>query len=98
MKFVERFEPQSKIKNGSKTGEKGGNHHVPPFFCEINAGKVNGRKMNMKAMLTPTISIPSPIGSACLKRKTVRNTVKAVSTRVANSTLARSFLSPGPAA
>ena len=34
MKFVERFEPQSKIKNGGKIGEKGGNHQVPPFFCE----------------------------------------------------------------
>jgi len=34
VKFVERFEPQSKIKNGSKTSEKGGNHQVPPFFCE----------------------------------------------------------------
>jgi|SoiMethySBSTD1v2_1073268.scaffolds.fasta_scaffold1833945_2 hypothetical protein len=22
------------IKNGDKIGEKGGNHQVPPFFCE----------------------------------------------------------------
>jgi len=34
VKLVERFEPQSKIKNGGKTGEKGGNHQVPPFFRE----------------------------------------------------------------
>src|SRR5262249_41751312 len=98
VKLVERFEPESKIKNGGKTGEKGGNHQVPPFFREDQCRQVNGRKMNMKAMLTPTISIPSPIGSACLRRKMVRKTMKAVSSRVANSTLARSFLSPEPAA
>jgi hypothetical protein len=57
---------------------------------------VNGRKMNMKAALAPTISIPSPMGFACLKRKTVRKTRKAVSSPVESRTLRRSFLSPGP--
>jgi hypothetical protein len=86
VKLVERFEPQSKIKNGGKTGKrKAATTRCRLSFARINAGRVNGRKMNMKATLTPTISIPSPIGSACLRRKTGRRTMKAVSTRVANS-------------
>src|SRR5262249_37155528 len=34
VKLVEHFEPQGKIKNGGKTGEKDGNNQGPPFFCE----------------------------------------------------------------
>ena len=36
------------------------------------AGRLNGRKMNMKAMLVTTISMPSPMGSARLNTNTMK--------------------------
>lgn len=93
MKLVERFEPQSKIKNGGKTGKKGGNHQVPPFFCEDQCRQGERQEDEGDAYADHLHPVAHWI---CVLEG--RRTMKAVSTRVANSTLARSFLSPGPAA
>jgi hypothetical protein len=43
-----------------------------PTLARRYAGRLNGRKMNMKAMLVTTISMPSPMGSACWNRNAVK--------------------------
>jgi len=96
--LVEELKPDGEIGECGQTGKQGGNDEMPPFLCRMKAGRLSGRKMNMKAAPTPTISIPSPFGSAWLNRNTVRNTRKRLCAPTASNTLARSRLSPGPGA
>jgi hypothetical protein len=60
----------------------------------MNAGKVNGKKISMKAKPTPAISIPSPCGLECRNKNTVRKTIKAASIAHVRRTLRRSLSSP----
>ena len=62
--LVEELEPDREIEEGGKAGEQGGRDEMTSSFASTKAGTLSGRKMNMKAAPTPTISIPSPFGLA----------------------------------
>jgi hypothetical protein len=57
------------------------------YRARMNAGKVSGKKISMKAKPTPAISTPSRRGSAYSNKKTAKNTINAASSAQAKSTL-----------
>ena len=101
--LVEKLKPHGEEEERAKPRETCRNHERAAFFREdgarpsfarTKAGRLKGRKTSMTAAPTPTISMPSPIGSAWLQRKIARKAINPSGVATNRSMVRRNLRSP----